>query len=277
MPPVVAHLGTDASRTDCSFGPTRGHHASERPGRGLGEAALPHPHYAVPPAIAHLGTHPAPARYLGWAMLSGGSKRSEKRGPPAAPSCLQCWGAVVLPHRLPLGHEPPKNRVASFGWPVGVSTAAARSPPAPVVAVPSWSYLSAKRSPPTPAASASIRLTTLPVSRGFTAVRIGSRLRFLVQQRAECVFVAVFKFSRFDRLHGRDARSKPKFSVAVAVAAVVVAAVAAVAVAAVAVAAAVAAAVVAAAVVAVIVTVIGRVAVIVIGRVAVGPVSGAGA
>ena len=203
-------------------------------------------------------------------MLSGGSKRSEKRGPPAAPSCLQCWGAVVLPHRLPLGHEPPKNRVASFRWPVGVSTAAARSPPAPVVAVPSWSYLSAKRSPPTPAASASIRLTTLPVSRGFTAVRIGSRLRFLVQQRAECVFVAVFKFSRFDRLHGRDARSKPKFSVAVAVAAVVVAAVAAVA-------AAVAAAVVAAAVVAVIVTVIGRVAVIVIGRVAVGPVSGAGA
>ena len=209
-------------------------------------------------------------------MLSGGSKRSEKRGPPAAPSCLQCWGAVVLPHRLPLGHEPPKNRVASFGWPVGVSTAAARSPPAPVVAVPSWSYLSAKRSPPTPAASASIRLTTLPVSRGFTAVRIGSRLRFLVQQRAECVFVAVFKFSRFDRLHGRDARSKPKFSVAVAVAVVVVAAVAAVAVAAVAVAA-VAAATVAAAVVAVIVTVIGRVAVIVIGRVAVGPVSGAGA
>src|SRR5882757_10857475 len=264
MPPVVAHLGTDASRTDCSFGPTRGHHASERPGRGLGEAALPHPHYAVPPAIAHLGTHPAPARYLGWAMLSGGSKRSEKRGPPAAPSCLQCWGAVVLPHRLPLGHEPPKNRVASFGWPVGVSTAAARSPPAPVVAVPSWSYLSAKRSPPTPAASASIRLTALPVSRGFTAVRIGSRLRFLVQQRAECVFVAVFKFSRFDRLHGRDARSKPKFSVAVAVAAVAVAA-------------AVAAAVVAAAVVAVIVTVIGRVTVIVIGRVAVGPVSGAGA
>src|SRR5216684_1468561 len=95
-------------------------------------------------------------------------------------------------------------------------------------------YLSAKRSPPTPAASASIRLTTLPVSRGFTAVRIGSRLRFLVHQRAECVFVAVFKFSRFDRLHGRDARSKPKFSVAVAavvVAAVAVAAVAAAAVA----------------------------------------------
>jgi hypothetical protein len=54
-------------------------------------------------------------------------------------------------------------------------------------------------------ASASIRLTTLPVSRGFTAVRTGSRLRFLVQQRAECVFVAVFKFARFDRLHRRDA------------------------------------------------------------------------
>src|SRR5712671_81526 len=163
----------------------------------------------------------------------------------------------------------PKSRVASFGWPVGVSTAAARSPPAPVVAVPSWSYLSAKRSPPTPAASASIRLTTLSVSRGFTAGRIGSRLRFLVQQRAEWVFVAVFKFSSFDRLHGRDARSKPKFSVAVAVAAVVVGAVA---VAAVAVSAAVATAtvaVVAAAVVAVIVTVIGRVAV--------RPVIGAGA
>ena len=109
----------------------------------------------------------------------------------------------------------------------------------------------------------------LPVSRGFTAVRTGSRLRFLVQQLDECVFVAVFKFARFDRLHRRDARSKPKFSVAVAVAPVVVAAVA---VAAVAVAAAVAAAtvaVVAAAVVAVIVTVIGRVAV--------GPVSGASA
>jgi fatty acid desaturase len=112
-------------------------------------------------------------------------------------------------------------------------------------------------------ASAPIRLTTLPVSRGFTAVRTGSRLRFLVQQRAECVFVAVFKFSRFDRLHGRDARSKPKFSVAVAVAAVVVAAVAVAAV------AAATVAVVAAAVVAVIVTVIGRVAV--------GPVKGAGA
>jgi hypothetical protein len=58
-------------------------------------------------------------------------------------------------------------------------------------------------------ASASIRLTTLPVSRGFTAVRTGSRLRFLVQQLDECVFVAVFKFARFDRLHGRDAPSKP--------------------------------------------------------------------
>ena len=96
----------------------------------------------------------------------------------------------------------------------------------------------------------------MPVSRGFTAVRTGSRLRFLVQQLDECVFVAVFKFARFDRLHGRDARSKPKFSVAVA--AVAVAAVAAATV-----------AVVAAAVVAVIVTVIGRVAV--------GAVKGAGA
>ena len=99
----------------------------------------------------------------------------------------------------------------------------------------------------------------MPVSRGFTAVRTGSRLHFLVQQLDECVFVAVFKFARFDRLHGRDARSKPKFSVAVAgVAAVAVAGVAAATV-----------AVVAAAVVAVIVTVIGRVAV--------GAVKGAGA
>jgi hypothetical protein len=104
-------------------------------------------------------------------------------------------------------------------------------------------------------ASASIRLTTLLVSRGFTAVRTGLRLRFLVlQQLDECVFVAVFKFARFDRLQGRDARSKPKFSVAVAVATVAVAGVAGAA-------AAVAVAVVAAAVVAVIVTVIGRVAV----------------
>src|SRR6267142_725299 len=108
-------------------------------------------------------------------------------------------------------------------------------------------------------ASASIRLTMLPVSRGFTAVRTGSRLRFLVQQLDECVFVAVFKFARFDRLHRRDARSKPKFSVAVAVAAVAVAAAVAAAT----------VAVVAEAVVAVIVTVIGRVAV--------GPVIGAGA
>jgi hypothetical protein len=110
-------------------------------------------------------------------------------------------------------------------------------------------------------ASASIRLTTLPVSRGFTAVRTGSRLRFLVQQFDECVFVAVFKFARFDRLHGRGARSKPKFSVAVAAVAVAGVAVATVAAATV--------AVVAAAVVTVIVTVIGRVAV--------GAVKGAGA
>src|SRR5260370_35438378 len=27
-----------------------------------------------------------------------------------------------------------------------------------------------------------------------------------IQQLDECVFVAVFKFARFDRLHGRDAR-----------------------------------------------------------------------
>ena len=60
-------------------------------------------------------------------------------------------------------------------------------------------------------------------------------LALLVQQLDECV-VALFKFGRFDRLHGRDARSKSKFSIAVAavvVAAVVVAAVAAVTVAAV--------------------------------------------
>jgi hypothetical protein len=74
-------------------------------------------------------------------------------------------------------------------------------------------------------------------------------------------FVAVFKFARFDRLHGRGARSKPKFSVAVAAVAVAGVAVATVAAATV--------AVVAAAVVAVIVTVIGRVAV--------GAVKGAGA
>src|ERR1700704_4909920 len=68
---------------------------------------------------------------------------------------------------------------------------------------------------------------------GFTAVRSGSRLHFLVQQLDECVFVAVFKFARFDRLHGRDTRSKPEFSVAVAAVAVAGVAVAAVAVAAV--------------------------------------------
>ena len=73
-----------------------------------------------------------------------------------------------------------------------------------------------------------VKCALLPVSRGFTAVRTGSGLRFLVQQLDECV-VALFKFGRFDRLHGRDARSKSKFSVAVA--AVVVAAVAAVTVA----------------------------------------------
>jgi hypothetical protein len=73
-----------------------------------------------------------------------------------------------------------------------------------------------------------VKCALLPVSRGFTARRTGSGLRFLVQQLDECV-VALFKFGRFDRLHGRDARSKSKFSVAVA--AVVVAAVAAVTVA----------------------------------------------
>ena len=79
-------------------------------------------------------------------------------------------------------------------------------------------------------ASASIRLTTLPVSRGFTAVRTGSRLRFLVEQLDECVFVAVFKFARFDRLQPEEMlRCKPKFSVSVAIAAVAVAAVTAVA------------------------------------------------
>src|ERR1700675_179935 len=88
-------------------------------------------------------------------------------------------------------------------------------------------------------------------------------------QLDECVFVAGFKFARFARLHGRDARSKPKFSVAVAAVAVV----AGVAVAGVAAATvAVATVAVAAAVVAVIVTVIGRVAVG-----AVGAVKGAGA
>jgi hypothetical protein len=67
-----------------------------------------------------------------------------------------------------------------------------------------------------------VKCALLPVSRGFTAVRTGSGLRFLVQQLDEWV-VALFKFGRFDRLHRRDARSKSKFSVAVA--AVVVAAV----------------------------------------------------
>jgi hypothetical protein len=78
-----------------------------------------------------------------------------------------------------------------------------------------------------------------------------------VQQLDEGVFIAVFKFARFDRLQPEEMlRCKPKFSVSVAIAAVAVAAVTAVA------AAAVAA-------VAVIVTVIGRVAV--------GAVKGAGA
>src|SRR5947208_15310624 len=67
--------------------------------------------------------------------------------------------------------------------------------------------------------------------------------------------LAVFKFARFDPLHGREARSKPKFSVAVA--AVAIAAVAAVAAAAVAIAAVAVAAV---AIAAVIVTAIAGVA-----------------
>jgi hypothetical protein len=45
----------------------------------------------------------------------------------------------------------------------------------------------------------------------------------LVEQLVECV-VAVFKFGRFDRLHGRDAPSKRKFSVDVAATAVAAAA-----------------------------------------------------
>src|ERR1700737_5042937 len=67
-------------------------------------------------------------------------------------------------------------------------------------------------------------------------------LALLVPPLDERVFVAVFKFAALTACNGRDARSKPKFSVAVAAVAVAAAAVA----------------VVAAAVVAVIVTVIGR-------------------
>jgi len=85
------------------------------------------PHYGRAPAISHLGTLPAPARYLGWAMLSGGSKRV-KRGPPAAPSCLQLWARSCSP-RLPV---PNCIQIWDMNLPkqVGVvSTAAARSPP----------------------------------------------------------------------------------------------------------------------------------------------------
>jgi hypothetical protein len=68
----------------------------------------------------------------------------------------------------------------------------------------------------------------------------------------------VFKFGRFDRLHGRDARSKPKFSVDVAATAVAAAAEAAVVAVTVTVIARVGAVGAVAAVVAVIVTVITR-------------------
>ena len=51
------NLGTDASRTDCSFGPTRGHHASERPGRGLVHAPITLRGRASPPALRRAAGH----------------------------------------------------------------------------------------------------------------------------------------------------------------------------------------------------------------------------
>src|SRR5712664_3851727 len=57
VPPVVAHLGTDASRTDCSFGLIRGHHASERPGRGLVHAPITRRGRASPPALRRAAGH----------------------------------------------------------------------------------------------------------------------------------------------------------------------------------------------------------------------------
>src|ERR1700737_5630841 len=54
-------------------------------------------------------------------------------------------------------------------------------------------------------------------------------LALLVPPLDERVFVAVFKFAALTACNGRDARSKPKFSVAVAAVAVAAVAVAAVA------------------------------------------------
>jgi hypothetical protein len=74
-----ASLGTDEPRADCSIGS----YSFPESERGLDAASFMPPNPARPrfatrttlvPAIAHLGTLPAPARYLGWAMLSGGSK-----------------------------------------------------------------------------------------------------------------------------------------------------------------------------------------------------------
>ena len=55
-----------------------------------------------------------------------------------------------------------------------------------------------------------VKCALLPVSRGFTARRTGSGLRFLVQQLDECV-VALFKFGRFDRLHGEPEEGESRF------------------------------------------------------------------
>jgi len=55
-----------------------------------------------------------------------------------------------------------------------------------------------------------VKCALLPVSRGFTARRTGSGLRFLVQQLDECV-VALFKFGRFDRCTGNRKKAKVVF------------------------------------------------------------------
>jgi hypothetical protein len=73
-----------------------------------------------------------------------------------------------------------------------------------------------------------VKCAQLPVSARFHGLSYRLGLALLSSALDECV-AAVFKFGRSDRLHGREARTKPKFSVDVAATSVATAAEAAVA------------------------------------------------
>jgi len=126
---LVAPLGTDEPRADCSIGSYSLPDSERGLGAGLitpyspDEAALPHPHYARAAGHRTSWNAPCAGRLFGWAMLSGGSKRSEawSAGRAFVPPVLGRGRAPPPPN---LGHEPPKQ--GGVFWMAG---AAARSPP----------------------------------------------------------------------------------------------------------------------------------------------------